>query len=119
MLSAPDGFRSLLDPLPAGVDVDVDPQGEGPYDVIIAFVRSVDELEQRFGRGRQLLDLYGGLWIGWPKQASPLATDMKEADVRGHGLSTGLVDNKICAIDPDWSGLRFVVRMADRPPRTR
>jgi len=29
------------------------------------------------------------------------------------------VDNKICAIDGDWSGLRFVVRTADRPPRIR
>ena len=28
-------------------------------------------------------------------------------------------DNKICAIDQDWSGLRFVVRTNDRPPRKR
>jgi hypothetical protein len=34
--------------------------------------------------------------------------------VRDHGLSTGLVDNKVCAIDEDWSGLRFVVRLRDR-----
>ena len=26
---------------------------------------------------------------------------------------------KVCAIDEVWSGLRFVVRLADRPPRTR
>lgn len=25
-------------------------------------------------------------------------------------LSTGLVDNKVAALDPDWSGLRFVWR---------
>ena len=29
-------------------------------------------------------------------------------------LPTGLVDNKVCAIDDIWSGLRFVVRLADR-----
>jgi hypothetical protein len=29
------------------------------------------------------------------------------------------VDNKVCAIDDDWSGLRFVVRTVDRPPRDR
>jgi hypothetical protein len=44
-----------------------------------------------------------------------LATDLRESDVRSFGLSTGLVDNKICAIDADWSGLRFVVRLEDRP----
>ena len=37
--------------------------------------------------------------------------------VREHGLESGLVDNKICAVDRDWSGLRFVVRSEDRPPR--
>jgi hypothetical protein len=34
--------------------------------------------------------------------------------VRDFGLATGLVDNKVCAIDPTWSGLRFVVRLRDR-----
>jgi len=40
-----------------------------------------------------------------------------EAEVRGRGLALGLVDNKVCAIDEVWSGLRFVVRLADRPGR--
>jgi hypothetical protein len=29
-------------------------------------------------------------------------------------LDAGLVDNKVCAIDDTWSGLRFVHRVADR-----
>jgi hypothetical protein len=36
--------------------------------------------------------------------------------VREAGLATGLVDNKVCAIDATWSALRFVVRRADRGP---
>jgi hypothetical protein len=35
--------------------------------------------------------------------------------VREAGLATGLVDNKICAVDETWSGLRFVFRLKDRP----
>ena len=35
--------------------------------------------------------------------------------VRELGLGAGLVDNKVCAIDEVWSGLRFVYRLADRP----
>ena len=73
----------------------------------------------RFARGQDLLDPFGGLWISWPKQSSPLATDLKEGHVREHGLSTGLVDNKVCAIDADWSGLRFVVRKENRPQKSR
>lgn len=30
-------------------------------------------------------------------------------------LPAGLVDNKVCAVDEDWSGLRFVHRREDRP----
>jgi hypothetical protein len=30
--------------------------------------------------------------------------------VRAIGLDAGLVDSKICAIDEDWSGLRFTRR---------
>ena len=30
-------------------------------------------------------------------------------------LPTGLVDNKVCAIDETWSGLRCVYRLKDRP----
>ena len=32
-------------------------------------------------------------------------------------LPTGLVDNKVCAIDETWSGLRFVLRVERRPKK--
>jgi hypothetical protein len=41
-------------------------------------------------------------------------TDLTENVVRRIGLAAGLVDNKVCAIDDTWSGLRFVRRLADR-----
>jgi hypothetical protein len=56
----------------------------------------------------------GGLWIAWPKRASGVATDVTEDVVREIALAKGLVDNKDCAIDATWSGLRIVVRVADR-----
>ena len=37
--------------------------------------------------------------------------------VRKHALPRGLVDNKVCAIDETWSGLRLVVRVENRPKR--
>ena len=43
-----------------------------------------------------------------------MPTDLDENVVREFGLATGLVDNKVCAIDATWSGLRFVVRLRDR-----
>ena len=44
-------------------------------------------------------------------------TPLDENAVRDHGLAAGLVDNKVCAIDETWSGLRFVIRVRDRNPR--
>ena len=119
VFAAPAHFADLVAPLPAGAHILPDFDGEGPYDVIVAFVTSHTELVDRFLRGQHLLDPFGGLWIAWPKQSSPMATELKEGHVRDHGLSTGLVDNKVCAIDSDWSGLRFVVRKENRPRKGR
>jgi hypothetical protein len=55
------------------------------------------------------------LWICWPKKASGMTSDVTENDVRNMGLAAGLVDNKVCAVDETWSGLRLVVRLQDRP----
>jgi len=100
--------------LDATVRIRTDLRARGPYDVVIVFVRSEAELIRRFEQARAQLAQVGGLWVAWPKQSSPFATKLRESHVRAYGLSTGLVDNKVCAIDEDWSGLRFVVRRRDR-----
>jgi hypothetical protein len=83
-------------------------------DVIVAFHTSAAQLEERFDRLRDGMHEAGGLWIAWPKRASGVATDVTEDVVREIALAKGLVDNKVCAIDATWSGLRVVVRVADR-----
>jgi hypothetical protein len=60
----------------------------------------------------------GGLWVAWPKRASGVATDITEDVVREVALPTGMVDNKVCAIDDTWSGLRLVLRKELRPGRS-
>jgi hypothetical protein len=54
--------------------------------------------------------------MAWPKRTSGIPTDAGENQIRALGLAAGLVDNKVCAIDETWSGLRFVIRLADRAP---
>lgn len=99
--------------LPAGVRV-ARRAGRGPYDVILSFCPDRARLERRFGPLAGRLTSAGALWIGWPKRASGVPTDLDENVVRDVGLGAGLVDVKVCAIDPVWSGLKFVVRLADR-----
>ena len=43
-----------------------------------------------------------------------IASDLDENIVRDLGLSLGVVDVKVAAIDDTWSGLKFVRRLADR-----
>lgn len=119
MSGAPAHFIELLGPLESSIRLRPDFRSRGPHDVLIVFVRTPSELREKFQRARVRLRPTGGLWVAWPKQSSSLAGDLRESDVRSFGLSTGLVDNKVCAIDEDWSGLRFVVRRADRPKSTR
>jgi hypothetical protein len=115
LLAAPDGFDAVLGELPPGVEVRR--RARGRHDVIVAFCRRRRELERGLPGWRAALDQAGGLWITWPKRASGVPTDLGEASVRELGLGAGLVDNKVCAIDATWSGLRFVYRLADRDAR--
>ena len=87
----------------------------GAFDVIMLFTDARADLQKAFVKLARRLTPAGGLWVAWPKKASGVATDLTEDIVRGIGLKAGLVDNKVCAIDEVWSGLRFVIRLADRP----
>jgi hypothetical protein len=84
------------------------------HDVIVLFSNSRSTLERDFRKARQALAPAGGLWVAWPKKSSGVATDLDENVIRKIGLAEGLVDNKVCAIDETWSGLRFVIRLKDR-----
>jgi hypothetical protein len=39
---------------------------------------------------------------------------MTDNAVRELALPTGLVDNKVCSIDPTWTALRLVIRRQKR-----
>ena len=116
LVGAPDGFDQTLGELPGGVTIHRRLQGR--FDVIVAFFTDAAALERRLPTLRRGLTDAGGLWLAWPKQSSGVATDLGDRVVRELGLAAGLVDNKVCAIDQTWSGLRLVYRLADRPVKT-
>lgn len=115
-INAPAGVEGILEELAAEADVSTVFAGRELYDVILLFCPGAKDLHARFERARSRLAQNGGLWIAWPKKSSGVATDLTENIIRDHALAAGLVDNKVCAIDETWSGLRLVIRVADRKP---
>jgi hypothetical protein len=85
-----------------------------PLDVAVVFVTKRADLEKRWPAVTKALAADGSFWVAWPKKASKVPTDMTENIVREVALPRGLVDNKVCAIDDIWSGLRLVVRKENR-----
>jgi hypothetical protein len=109
LLDAPEGVRRVLDAVP-GVTTVHALNGGDPLDVIVTFLRWRDGFEAALPALRQRMAPACGLWVAWPKRAAKVPTDMTEHVVREVALPTGLVDNKVCAIDDVWSGLRLVIR---------
>lgn len=87
---------------------------DGTFDVGIAFCLTEEDVQVALSSLVPELELAGGLWLCWPKRASGVKTECSDMLVREIGLASGLVDNKVCAIDETWSALRFVRRLRDR-----
>jgi len=118
LLGAPDDFELTMGELPEGVTLRRALRGGQPFDEIVLFADREPTLRRRFIDAMRRLAVDGGLWVAWRKGTKATDDLVAGADVREFGLSTGLVDNKVCAIDETWSGLRFVVRVEDRPAWT-
>ena len=71
-------------------------------------------MHQLFPKAMEAIKKTGMVWISWPKGKSKITTDLNRDMIREYGLSIGLVDVKVAAMDEDWSGLKFVYRKADR-----
>jgi hypothetical protein len=105
-LNAPDNYPELIGPLPTGASIAPDP---GVADILHLFVTSRADLAARVDL-TQVARPGAALWISWPKKSSPMFVDLTEDGVRDAILPTGWVDVKVCAVDQNWSGLKFLRR---------
>jgi hypothetical protein len=112
LVNAPRGYRAALGPALRRAVVRA--RGEGPFDFVQVFARSIGELQARLRIAKEALERNGMLWVSWPKRASGIATDLDENAIRAMGLSLDLVDVKVCAVDEVWSGLKFVIPLKFR-----
>jgi hypothetical protein len=107
LIDAPDGFEATLGKLPQGAALKR--RNRGRRDITIWFTTRARVLESRLPAMTAAVG-EGMLWIAWPKRTSAIDSDLAQGTVIEAGLSAGLVDSKNCAIDDDWSALRFTQR---------
>jgi hypothetical protein len=105
---APDGLADRFDGLVLRSRL------RGPLDGALVFVTSQVELADRGAAALRAIVPGGSVWIAWPKKASGVSTDMTEQAVRDVLVDDRVVDNKVCAVDETWSGLRLVYRTTAR-----
>jgi hypothetical protein len=115
LAGAPTGFDATLGALPEGAR-EVGATARDP-DVTLVFAKTRARLEAAFRKRAERMTTDGCLWGAWPKKSSGVATDLGFDVVQRLGLDSGLVDTKICAVDETWSGLKFMIRVKDRPGR--
>jgi hypothetical protein len=108
LVGAPEGFPETIDGLPDGFEFQS--RISADTKLIIWFVRSAAEMVLAVERAGIHMPLGASVWIVYPKRAGRIECDFTAPDLREAALDSGLVDYKICAVDDDWSGLKFARR---------
>ncbi|MFK8015400.1 MAG: DUF3052 domain-containing protein [Gammaproteobacteria bacterium] len=106
VIDPPEHFDALMSGV-AGVQFS---QRIRSADIVHLFCRNRRALERRLDRALRSVADPGALWVSWPKKSSPLFKDLTEGTFRELILPTGWVDVKVCAVDADWSALKFLRR---------
>jgi hypothetical protein len=112
---SPRSYRDIVGPLPEGAKVVA--RAALSLDMAHLFATEAAGLAGKLKRLRAAIAPDGMIWVSWPKKASGVATDLSDVVVRDIALPLGLVDIKVCAIDEVWSGLKFVIPVAQRSKR--
>ena len=113
--NAPKPYGDIVGPLPDGARVVT--RVAASLDMVHLFATQARGLSGKLKRLRAVIAPDGMIWVSWPKKASGVATDLSDVVVRGVGLPLGLVDVKVSAVDETWSGLKFVIPVAQRGTR--
>jgi len=114
-VGTPPNYLRLLVPIPDNVTFA--DRLTASTDLVHLFTRRRAELEKSLGAWYGKLKADASVWVSWPKKSSGVATDITEDVVRAVALPIGFVDIKVCAVDDVWSGLKLVIRKANRAQR--
>jgi hypothetical protein len=118
VINEPANYRKLLGRGAEGVEFSDRMRSGSSF--VHFFTMPRNELEKELPMLREKVADTGTVWVSWPKKSAGLPSDVTEDVIRAVALPLGFVDIKVCAVDETWSGLKLMVRRADRKlPRTK
>ncbi len=88
------------------------PGADEPLDLAILVVDAAADIALLLRTYRARLKPAGGIWLVTPKRGRP--GYIRGEDLIPVGLSERLVDNKVCSVSEELSGMRFVIRREER-----
>jgi hypothetical protein len=117
------GFAVAFDQAPLAIDLELQQRAlakagrpaatdDEPLDVVLVGADASTDVEAVLGRWRGRIDQAGGIWLLTPKRGQPGYVDQRDLILAGP--AAGVVDNKTCSVSDTVSGIRFVIRKADR-----
>jgi hypothetical protein len=111
-LQVKDGRRLVVVGQPAGLDLALGPDvpmadAVADAEVVLAFARSVAELERTLPDLATRLAPGAILWLGYPKLGTALASDIQRDVIHGFAPKAGFDCVAQIAIDATWSALRL------------
>lgn len=113
-VNQPEGYFDWLNGIPNGIEFKDLDESES-FSLIHIFCANESDLHNLLPICKNKMDINGSIWVSWIKKASKnLQWTITDMDVRNFGLYLGLVDTKVCAVNEDWSGLKFMYRLEDR-----
>lgn len=114
-LNAPGHYRDLMQ----GAEGIEYVAGSASADIVHLFCERQSVLERDAPSALARVSPNGMLWVSWPKKSSDQFIDLTEDGVRTVILPTGWVDVKVCAVDQDWSALKFLLRREKRGSKAK
>ena len=117
VINQPADYRQLLGEGADSVEFSAEARIDSSF--VHLFTTRRAELEKQLSRLRKKIPDTSTVWVSWPKKSAGVPTDVTEDVIRAVALPLGFVDVKVCAVDETWSGLKLMVRRANRKPATK
>jgi hypothetical protein len=104
LINAPEGYTSLLGPLPERSRLVSSPQ---KADVVQFFVKNMEWLKSGLSSAINTLTPEGILWVTYPKLTSELRSDVNRDKIFQYAATLGWTGVAITSVDETWSAFRL------------